>query len=313
MGRGSGLTWEERAARVRAGETGLVTAPVDIGSATYREMFEAIFRHTADAVVLCHTTTGVYYEVSDLFCELTGYSREELLGQTSATLGLVDPDGVRLRVELDRMSGRGGIYENELTRKDGTKRWVEFSHQEIGENRTMVLIRDITPAKEMEESLRRLAATDSLTSALNGRTFRERAQGALADWPDALLVVVDIDGLKSINDTWGHSAGDEAIVGVAEALSAAAGRDGLVGRLGGDEFAALLTGATEDPALTLRRIRAAVVDLPLPVVGGSVSASIGVASGRLAYDALEKAADAAMYEGKRQRPQASRHQSMGPL
>ena len=298
------FSWEQRAARVREGEPDLATVAVTIDHATYKAMFEAIFRHTADSVVLCHTLTGEYFEVSDLFCDLTGYTKAELLGQSSATLGLVDPNGVRLRVELDGVSGRKrGLYENQLTRKDGTRRWVEFSHQEISENRTLVIIRDITDAKAMEESLRILASTDALTHVLNRGSFQEQAAEALAHSPHALLVVVDVDRLKEINDSWGHAVGDEAIVAIANALSAAAGRDSLVGRLGGDEFAVLLTGANEEPSLALRRLRAAMADVPLSSVDTTVSASFGVASGRLAYAALEQAADAAMYEGKRERAQ----------
>ncbi|WP_164512435.1 sensor domain-containing diguanylate cyclase [Nocardioides baekrokdamisoli] len=296
------LSWEERALRVRGGDADLAAAPVDIDGATYRAMFEAIFRHTADSVVLCHTTTGVYYEVSDLYCDLTGYSRSELLGQTSVTLRLVDPEGVRLRVEMDGVARLHGLYENRLTRKDGTRRWVEFSHQEVGPDLTLVIIRDITAVKEMEESLREMASMDALTHVLNSTNFRERAETMLVQWPDALLVVADLDGLKIINDTWGHAVGDEAIVAIANELVAAVGQGGLVGRLGGDEFAALLTGSTEDPAFTLRRVRNALAGIRLETIDATVSASIGVASGKLAYAALEQAADAAMYEGKRFRP-----------
>lgn len=301
------LSWEERALRVRDGETKWANEPVEIDGRMYRAMFEAIFRHTADSVVLCHSHTGEYFEVSDLFCDLTGYAREELLGQTSVTLGLVDPDGVRLRVQTDGVAGRDGLYEQRLTRKDGARRWVEFSHQEIGHDRTLVIIRDITAVKEMEDSLRELASMDALTHVLNSTTFREQAAAKLAQWPEALLVVADVDGLKVINDTWGHAVGDDAIVAIANALVAAVGADGLVGRLGGDEFAALLTGASEDPAFTFRRVCRALIGVSLKAVDIKVSASIGVASGRLAYAALEQAADAAMYEGKRYRPQGRGH------
>lgn len=297
------VSWEERAERVRSGEPELADVAVDIDVSTYRAMCEAFFRHTADSIVLCHSITGEYYEVSDLFCELTGYSRAELLGQTSVTLRLVDPEGVRMQIELDGVSGRRGLYENHLTRKDGTKRWVEFSHQELGENRTLVIIRDVTDAKAMEESLRLLASTDCLTRVLNRGSFQEQAEVSLALWPGAVLVLVDVDGLKALNDTWGHAVGDEAIIAVAHALVEAAGRDALVGRLGGDEFAALLNGSTEEPMFALRRMKAALANIPLTSIDMSVSASVGVASGRLAYAALEQAADASMYEGKRDRTQ----------
>lgn len=299
------LSWEQRARRVRAGEVELATAPIDIDATTYQAMFEAIFRHTADSIVLCDTVTGEYYEVSDMFCELSGYPREELLGRSSLTLSLVDPEGVRKRVETDGPARFRALYENRLTRKDGTMRWVQFSHQEVGERHTLVLIRDITEAKEMAESLRRLASTDPLTGVLNSSTFRESAGTALKRWPEAQLIVVDVDGLKLINDTWGHAAGDEAITAIASALTAVVGTEDLVGRLGGDEFAALLTGETEEPELTLRRVREAVTAIPLASADAMASASVGAASGRLAYPALEEAADAAMYEGKRNRPQAT--------
>ena len=299
------LSWEERARRVRGGETNVATAPVAIGGPTHRAMFEAMFRHTADSVVIC-SATGEYLEVSEPFCELTGYSRAELLGQTPVTLGMLEPGGVRVRVEMDAMIRRHGLYEQRLIRKDGALRWVEFSHQAIGPRRTLVIIRDITAAKETEEPLRERASVDALTHVLNGGSFREQAEAALAQWPEALLVVADVDGLKVINDTWGRAVGDEAIAAVASALVSSAGPGALVGRLGGDEFAALLTGATEDPEFTVRRVRIALLHIRLKSVEEHVSASLGVAGGRLGYGALEHAADAAMYAGKRYRPDRRR-------
>jgi diguanylate cyclase (GGDEF)-like protein/PAS domain S-box-containing protein len=298
------LSWEERAARVRAGEIELASEPAKIDDTTYRVMFEALFRHTADSIVLCHSVTGEYYEVSDLFCELTGYARHELLGSSSASLHLVDPSGVRLLVQQDGVTGRRGIYENLLTRKDGTQRWVEFSHQDIGADHTLVIVRDVTKTRELEASLRELASTDPLTHVLNSRTFHERAEAALREAADAVLFIADIDNLKVINDTWGHAIGDDAIITIAQALQAAAGPSAVVGRLGGDEFAALIAGTGDELLSIVPAVKAALAEVPFGSDEHKVSASVGVARGHLAYDALKQAADAAMYEGKRMRVQA---------
>lgn len=241
------LTWRERARRVREGEPALADLRAEEPYESFQDLFATILRRSFDAVVLC-TREGEYLEVSDSFCELTGYGRAELLGQTSVTLSLVDPDGVRRRMEHEVAENIKGIYDNVIVRKDATPRVVEFSHQYLDGDLTLVIIRDVTERRLREQELDRLSREDALTGALNRRGFAALVGSLLddarRDARTVQLVVADVDGLKEINDDLGHESGDRTLVAVATALRQCYGPDAVVGRLGGDEFAVAFTGGT---------------------------------------------------------------------
>jgi diguanylate cyclase (GGDEF)-like protein len=105
---------------------------------------------------------------------------------------------------------------------------------------------------------RRLAKArrDPLTGLAARDLFEARAARILARRPGALVVLVDLDGFKMLNDTRGHAAGDAVLVQAARRLAAYVGPGGIAGRLGGDEFAAVLPGIHD--AGTLRSLHAAL-------------------------------------------------------
>jgi diguanylate cyclase (GGDEF)-like protein len=144
--------------------------------------------------------------------------------------------------------------------------------------------------------LRAAALVDPLTGVANARAWRT-AVAAEFDRSERVghpvsVAFVDVDGLKELNDSDGHTAGDEAITAVAEALRAGVRAIDVVARVGGDEFVILLPDATEDAArVALRRVRSAS---PVPF-------SVGVAErrpGERAEDVVDRA-DHEMYEMKR--------------
>lgn len=150
------------------------------------------------------------------------------------------------------------------------------------------------------ERSERDAATDPLTGLANRRGFDVEVARIRGRQPFAVLAV-DVDGLKQVNDTLGHAAGDALLVGIAEAAASVMRREDLIARIGGDEFAAFLGDAFEDGARrAAERILAAL--LLTKVNGVTPTVSIGVACGsptsELA-DVLRKA-DSAMYTAKRQ-------------
>jgi diguanylate cyclase len=159
-----------------------------------------------------------------------------------------------------------------------------------------------------EHDLRRQALFDSLTGLANRSLFRDRLQHALelnARYRRPVAVVfLDLDDFKVVNDSYGHAAGDELLVRVAEAITRASRAGDTVARLGGDEFAVLLEETT-DPLLAAERIRAAVGQ-PFVVAGHEhvVRASVGVAAipeeaPLVSAEALLAGSDAAMYAAKR--------------
>jgi diguanylate cyclase (GGDEF)-like protein len=154
------------------------------------------------------------------------------------------------------------------------------------------------------DALRALARTEPLTGLLNRRAFAERledevARAARYGTPLSLLLL-DLDGLKRLNDQAGHHAGDAALRALASSLREKSRSSDVVARWGGDEFVALAPQTRRAEALELaERIRATVAASgPAPV-----TVSIGVATaenhGPLTTAALEAAADAAVYEAKR--------------
>jgi len=162
-------------------------------------------------------------------------------------------------------------------------------------------------ARAAQAELRELAIRDPLTGLLNRRGFVARAQRALdADRGRARfgLLVVDVDRFKSINDRYGHDAGDRALNAVAALLQRFADDDLFVGRLGGEEFGIGIDGAP--PALLAElaeRVRAAIAAARLDDVepGLGLTASIGLAFGQPGegFDAVYRRADQALYAAKR--------------
>jgi diguanylate cyclase len=165
--------------------------------------------------------------------------------------------------------------------------------------------------QRLAESHARAAASDPLTELANRRRLAEYGAQVLAARPPngvTALLLVDLNHFKEINDTLGHTAGDQVLVACARRLTATAQPDDLVARLGGDEFAILLVGLPA-PALALSRAHAllAALNPPMEVDGVrvSVEASGGVAmaashaSGKRTVEELLRRADVAMYQAKR--------------
>ncbi|MGK2928342.1 MAG: diguanylate cyclase [Acidimicrobiales bacterium] len=169
----------------------------------------------------------------------------------------------------------------------------------------------IGEAEQHRQELAHLATHDGLTGLLTRAAAMEAVDRDLArarrHGADLLALFVDLDGLKQLNDTWGHAVGDEAIRRTADALASTT-RDGdVVARLGGDEFLVVTPAATADEgALALaERIRLAVASESVEVAGGqriALCCSVGIArsvAGADTVDGLVHAADVALYRAKR--------------
>ena len=158
------------------------------------------------------------------------------------------------------------------------------------------------------DQLADLSETDPLTGLTNARGLHDRLDAELARlrrYREPLsLLLLDLDGLKTINDRYGHRAGDEAIRSLADVIRSQLRDTDLGARWGGDEFAVLAPNTPKDAARALgERIRALLTERIGP---GPLSGSVGIASvdpatdgGVVSKAALMRAADAALYEAKR--------------
>ncbi len=145
---------------------------------------------------------------------------------------------------------------------------------------------------------------DPLTGLLRRDAYTARARRLLARHDDVAVVMVDADRFKEINDGLGHAAGDTVLASIAARLTAWAGPRAAVGRLGGDEFAVVLELPSGRRALRLEQL-VRMLHTPVVLDDGrtvDVAASVGAATpdtvGSRDLSALQRAADAALYDGK---------------
>jgi diguanylate cyclase (GGDEF)-like protein/PAS domain S-box-containing protein len=164
-------------------------------------------------------------------------------------------------------------------------------------------------AARTEEELRRLISTDSLTGLSSRRSFLRRArdlfQAARRSGSGLALMIMDLDHFKSVNDTWGHPVGDEALKAFARICRATLREDDLIGRTGGEEFAVVLRDIDSAPAGRLAEsLRRRVEQTPVELPDGSMNLTVSIGLVGLeeevdSFGELLKRADDALYRAKR--------------
>lgn len=205
---------------------------------------------------------------------------------------------------------KGFTLDAEIETYCSDRRWIRITALVDCDNQRPVRLfgfkQDITADKLQLERMRHLAEFDSLTGLANRATFDERLSSALrtrAKHKSLALILVDLDGFKSINDTLGHSAGDECLKETARRLQSICEAALVVARLGGDEFAVLMECDARSPSSAVSYARRIVVAMKTPVlVNGRharFGASVGVAQSACDTDALLlEMADDALYRAK---------------
>lgn len=168
--------------------------------------------------------------------------------------------------------------------------------------------RRLAVGRNVARELERVAGTDAVTGLANRRAMLERLEEALAQsrrsGQPLTLVMADVDHFKAINDRHGHDAGDAVLVAIGQRLASTLRSQDTLARWGGEEFVLLLPGTSLEAGQAIaERLRSAISAAPFTVAGESVALTItqGVATARpgMGAQSLIKAADQALYEGKR--------------
>lgn len=262
----------------------------------------------APASVLITDLQGRIEYVNSTFTKVTGYSAEEVIGRNPRILKS-DLNPPELYQGLWNSISGGEEWECELAncRKDGEVYWelakfCPLRNSAGAVTKYLKVSQDITERKHYEESLRYLSTHDSLTKLFN-RAYFEAEMSRLAasrDFPVS-IVIADIDGLKMVNDNYGHDEGDRLIRMAVELLLTAFRAGDVVSRIGGDEFAVLLPRTDLETAqAAVQRIIHEEYRQRKEKNGYSRGLSLGVAT---AHDASEihtalKLADRRMYQHK---------------
>ncbi len=244
--------------------------------------------------------------------KLFGYDRAELLGQPVEMLVPTEARErhVHHRERYDaapRPRPMGDLEPLVGIRKNGEPVPIEISlspvQTPIG-RLTIAIVRDVSRRRELEAQLRFASTHDSLTGLYNRTFLDEMRQSLEAEGTRSGVILVDVDGLKAVNDRLGHEAGDLLLKRCALVLRSAAGPDSRVARLGGDEFAVLIPHA-DAPILetAVERLRDEVERHNELNRGPPLSISIGAAltERRGGIAQAMRLADHRMYDDKRNR------------
>jgi len=251
---------------------------------------------------------GKFLEVNEAMVKMLGYaSKEELLGVNLAS-GLIQDPGKRAQL-LGQPDRQGSVdpLEIEWKRKDGTILKVWLDGQEVmGEQGELdayeVITEDVTKQRQLEDHLRQQAARDPLTGLANYRRLAEvldmEIKRSERTGREFALLLFDLDGLKQINDRYGHLTGSHAICRVADVLSFCRDID-TAARYGGDEFAVVLpeTGAEAANQVAQRICDSIANDGMGPLLSVSVGVAVYPHDGER-IEALLRKADVAMYAMK---------------
>jgi diguanylate cyclase (GGDEF)-like protein/PAS domain S-box-containing protein len=272
-----------------------------------------VFSEAHEAIVITDAH-GTIVDVNPTYCEVTGYSRAETVGKNPNILksGKQSPEFYAAmwktlseeghwQGEIWNRKKNGEIYPELLT--------VSALRDEAGKVINYIgLFSDITQLKHQQQALELMAHYDPLTRLPNRILFADRFAQAVARCKREKnllgICYLDLDGFKPVNDTYGHEAGDQLLIAVAERIKTVLREEDTLSRLGGDEFALLLVDleSIEQFENALARIHQTIAR-PIAINGQQIAVS--ASSGMTIYpvddndsDTLLRHADQAMYQAK---------------
>jgi len=237
---------------------------------TAEARYQVLYENAPD-IYSTISANGLFISINRTGAHMLGYEPEELIGQSAAVV--IHPEDQQHVFEYverqfhNRVNDNDNGIEYRKIRKDGSVLWV---HQRMSidpdplEPRLLVICRDITERRHLEDKLAYQATHDALTNLINRREFERRLHGALASATQSVeehvLCYLDLDQFKVINDTCGHIAGDELLRQIAILLHGQLRSRDTIARLGGDEFAVLMEHCPIDKAESLAETMREVIE-----------------------------------------------------
>ncbi len=255
--------------------------------------------------------------VNDAFCEMVGFSREELLGQDSKIFTHPDDVGITERTHERLVKGEitQARYVKRYMRKDGVVVISEVSRSAArdAEGRILYFVaseRDVTEERALTAQLSTRALHDPLTGLANRTLFEDRMSHAFVRSARSgglgAVLLLDLDDFKGVNDTHGHATGDQLLVSIAHRFEKITRSSDTLGRFGGDEFLYLAEDLTSpEEAIAIAERLQSALGRRFDVNGQDVEqrASIGIVlwdGSESTCDEFIQNADVAMYHAKRQ-------------
>lgn len=237
----------------------------------------SVFTHCHEGIMIADAN-GLIVDVNQAFTRITGYSREEVLGQNPRLLKSSDHHDTLFYAALWRDLSANHFWSGEIwnQRKNGEAYPQHLTISTVCDNQGfphqyVALFSDISERKAMEDKVRQLAFYDSLTQLPNRRLLDDRLTQAMAESKRTgcycALMFIDLDNFKPLNDLHGHATGDLLLVEVAKRLTACVREVDTVARFGGDEFVVMLSRLDSDRARSTERAR---------VIAEKIRASVGV-------------------------------------
>ena len=253
---------------------------------------------------------GVCIYLNDAYAKIFGYTDPERLIGASWEMFYFEEELLRLKEQIMPAVWRDGSWRGEAMglKLNGSTLPLEISISSVDGGGLVQVVRDITERKNLEETLRNSSLKDDLTGLFNRRGLLKQAAPyfdfARRQKENLLLLFIDLDGMKRINDEFGHNEGDNALINTAAILNRTFRSSDIIARLGGDEFTVLVTDLNANKEDAIARLNENLRAYNASETRGhKLSFSIGVATlepeRMTCFEELLEQADQAMYEQKR--------------
>jgi diguanylate cyclase (GGDEF)-like protein/PAS domain S-box-containing protein len=273
---------------------------------------DTVFENAAEAIIVTDADNNIV-RVNPAFTAITGFRPAEVMGRNPRLLksGRHGPEFYRtMWDDINRLGHWEGEIWNRYKNGDIRAEWLSIAKIRDGEGvaQHLAIFHDITRRKEAEELLRFKAHHDALTELPNRELFKDRLQTAINQarryHRNFALLLIDLDRFKDVNDSLGHTAGDQLLVEAAQRLASCVRETDTVARLGGDEFAIILSEmSADDEAEQIAQRAVELLGEPYHLDAGTarISGCVGIAlypvHGRES-DQLLRNADNALYAAK---------------